>query len=91
MRDFDVQAIEIAGPFQGAFRSVADPRTLPEWTHAFRSVSGGRVMLATPKGSVGVGLEEGVAGVGYRRLEPSRDRRRVLGRWRLSPARDLGR
>jgi len=57
MRDFDVQAIEIAGPFGRAFRFVADPRTLPEWTHAFRSVSGGQAMLATPKGSVEVGLE----------------------------------
>ena len=57
MRDFDVQAIEIAGPFERAFRYVADPTTLPEWTHAFRSVSGGRAMLETPKGAVEVGLE----------------------------------
>ncbi len=57
MRHFDVQAIEIAGPFERAFRFVADPRNLPEWTHAFVSVSGGRAMLATPRGSVGVGLE----------------------------------
>jgi len=57
MRHFDVQAIEIARPFEGAFRYVADPRNLPEWTHAFVSVSGGRAMLATAKGSVEVGLE----------------------------------
>lgn len=57
MRDFDVQAIEIAAPFEGTFRYVADPSNLPEWTHAFVSVSGGRAMLATPKGSVEVGLE----------------------------------
>jgi hypothetical protein len=57
MRHFDVQAIEIVGPFERTFRFVADPRTLPEWTHAFRSVSGGQAMLATPKGSVEVGLE----------------------------------
>ena len=56
MRDFDVQAIEIAGPFERAFRFVADPRTLPEWTHAFRSVSNGRATMVTPRGSVEVGL-----------------------------------
>ena len=57
MRDFDVQAIELAGPLERAFQFVADPRTLPEWTHAFRSVAGGQALLATPKGSVEVGLE----------------------------------
>ena len=57
MRDFDVQAVEIVGPLEQAFRYVADPRTLPEWTHAFRSVSNGRATLATPRGSVQVGLE----------------------------------
>jgi hypothetical protein len=57
MRHFDVQAIEIAGPFERAFRFVADPRNLPEWTNAFVWVSGGRAMLATPRGSVEVGLE----------------------------------
>jgi len=57
MRDFDVQTIEVAGPFQRAFRYVADPATLPEWTHAFRSVANGRATLATPKGSVEVQLE----------------------------------
>jgi hypothetical protein len=57
MSAFDVQTIELAVPFERAFRYVADPRTLPEWTHAFRSVDNGRATLATPKGSVVVGLE----------------------------------
>ncbi len=57
MRDFDVQEIEIAVPFERAFRYVADASTLPEWTHAFREVSDGRASLATPHGSVQVGLE----------------------------------
>ena len=57
MRDFDVQAIEIAASFERAFRYLADPRTLPEWTRAFRSVADGRATLATPRGSVEVGLE----------------------------------
>jgi hypothetical protein len=57
MRDFDVQAVEIVRPLEQAFQYVADPRTLPEWTHAFRSVSNGRATLETPRGSVEVGLE----------------------------------
>src|SRR5260370_39603524 len=57
MRAFDVQAIELSGSLERAFRYVADPRTLPEWTHAFRSVDNGRATLATPKGAVVVGLE----------------------------------
>jgi hypothetical protein len=56
MVDFDVQTVELAAPFDVAFRYLSDPGTLPEWTHAFRSVSGGRAVLATPRGSVEVGL-----------------------------------
>jgi len=56
MRDFDVQTIEIAAPCDAAFTYIADPGTLPEWTHAFRSVSNGRATMATPTGSVEVEL-----------------------------------
>lgn len=56
MRDFDVQIIEIEAPSDAVFTYIADPRTLPEWTHAFRSVSDGRATMATPRGSVEVGL-----------------------------------
>jgi hypothetical protein len=56
MRDFDVQTVELAGPLERAFQYVADPATLPEWTHAFRSVANGRATLVTPKGSVEVRL-----------------------------------
>jgi hypothetical protein len=48
MRDFDVQTVQIEAPFDVAFRYVADPGALPEWTHAFRAVSNGRATLATP-------------------------------------------
>jgi uncharacterized protein YndB with AHSA1/START domain len=57
MRDFDVQTVEIEAPFEEAFRYIADPGTLPEWTHAFRSVTAGRAQLVTPQGSVDIGLE----------------------------------
>jgi hypothetical protein len=56
MRDFDVQTIEIAAPYDAAFKYISDPRTLPEWTHAFRAVSNGHATMATPRGSVEVGL-----------------------------------
>jgi hypothetical protein len=35
MRTFDLQSIELDVPFADAFRSLANPTTLPEWTHAF--------------------------------------------------------
>jgi hypothetical protein len=57
MRDFEVQTVEIAAPFDAAFAYIADPGRLPEWTHAFRSVKNGQASLATPKGAVDVGLE----------------------------------
>src|SRR6266568_4146017 len=57
MRDFDVQTIDIGAPFDHVFRYVADPATLPEWTHAFRAVSDGRATLLTGRGSVDIGLE----------------------------------
>jgi hypothetical protein len=56
MRDFDVQTIEIDAPCDAAFKYISDPRTLPEWTHAFRSVSSGRATMVTPRGSLEVGL-----------------------------------
>lgn len=57
MRDFDVQTVEIAARLDAAFGYIADPGKLPAWTHAFRSVSDGRATLATPRGSIDVGLE----------------------------------
>lgn len=57
MQDFEVQTVELEAPFEFAFRYVADPKKLPEWTHAFRSVSDGRATLATSRGAVEVGLE----------------------------------
>ena len=57
MRDFDVQAVELEASFDVAFRYIADPRTLPEWTHAFRSVEVGRATLATARGALDIRLE----------------------------------
>lgn len=57
MRDFDVQTVDIRAPFDKVFSYVADPVRLPEWAHAFRSVRDGQASLATPRGTVEVGLE----------------------------------
>jgi hypothetical protein len=56
MVTFDVQSIEIAAPLAAAFRYIADPANLPEWTHAFKQVSDGRATMETPAGVVQVGL-----------------------------------
>jgi len=56
MKTYDVQTIEINAPFDRVFGYLADARKLPEWTHAFKSVSNGRAMLATPNGEVEIEL-----------------------------------
>jgi hypothetical protein len=56
MDTFDVQSIAIQAPYDRAFRYVADPRRLPEWTHAFKAVADGQATLVTGAGSVQVGL-----------------------------------
>ena len=56
MRTFDVQSIELDAPLPVAFRYLADPANLPEWTHAFRAADGRQATMATPRGEVRVGL-----------------------------------
>ena len=53
---YDVQAIEITGAFDRVFEYIADPRRLPEWTHAFKAADAGQATLATPGGTVDIGL-----------------------------------
>src|SRR5262245_2315930 len=56
MKTFDVQGIALDVPRRRAFAYVADPSTLPLWTHAFESVENGSAVLRTPNGSVPVKL-----------------------------------
>ncbi len=56
MKHFDVQSIEIRAPYDRVFEYLADPTRLPEWTHAFKAVADGRATLATPGGTVEIGL-----------------------------------
>lgn len=57
MKTFDVQSIEIGTSCTRAFEYIAEPSTLPEWTHAFASVSGRRAVMRTPAGTADVDLE----------------------------------
>jgi uncharacterized protein YndB with AHSA1/START domain len=57
MRTYDVQTVEIECAAERVFDYISDPVNLPEWTSAFKAVSGGRATLAAPEGSVEIGLE----------------------------------
>jgi hypothetical protein len=57
MKTFDVQGVEISADFARAFDYIANPRKLPEWTNAFRSVSDGKAVLETPAGAAEIALD----------------------------------
>jgi hypothetical protein len=56
MRTFDAQNIELDVPPADAFRYLANPATLPEWTHAFKAADSRQATVSTPQGTVQVGL-----------------------------------
>jgi hypothetical protein len=56
MRTFDVQSIELDVQFAEAFRYLANPTTLPEWTHAFKTADHRHATMSTPHGTVQVDL-----------------------------------
>ena len=57
MKTFEVQATELNVPADQAYRYIADPKNLPEWTNAFKKVWDGRAVMETLDGSVEIGLE----------------------------------
>jgi hypothetical protein len=57
VKNFDVQGIELAVPASRAWRTIADPGRLPDWTQAFSKAENGRAILETPNGAVTIGLE----------------------------------
>jgi hypothetical protein len=56
MESFKVESVRIKTAPEKAFRYIADPRNLPQWTHAFEGVLDGKAIMATPSGAVEVGL-----------------------------------
>jgi uncharacterized protein YndB with AHSA1/START domain len=57
MNDFSLQGTLIRAPYARVFPYIANPATLPEWTNAFKRVSGARAHMQTPLGAVEVGLK----------------------------------
>jgi len=60
---FRVESVQIKAAFDKVFAYIAASETLPMWTHAFKSVRDGTAILATPAGTVEIGL----------RVNPCRD------------------
>jgi hypothetical protein len=57
MDAFRSEGVQIKSAFDKAFDYIVAPENLPKWTHAFKSVHDGTAVMATPTGSVQVGLE----------------------------------
>jgi len=57
MENYRIESVRIPADFKKVFDYVSNPANLPEWTHAFKQVKNGKAMLATPSGSVKIGLE----------------------------------
>jgi hypothetical protein len=57
MDPFKVESIHINAAFDQAFAYIAAAENLPKWTRAFQSVLNGRAVMATPAGTVEVGLK----------------------------------
>jgi hypothetical protein len=56
MDSYKVESIGLKTTAERALSYIANPANLPEWTSAFKSVKNGRAIMATPSGSVEVGL-----------------------------------
>jgi len=57
IKTFDVQSVELPAAFQKAFDYIANPRNLPGWTSAFSQADDSSALLATPNGSLEIGLK----------------------------------
>jgi hypothetical protein len=57
MENHRIESVRIAADFERIFNYVSNPANLPEWTHAFKQVRNGKAVLATPNGSVEIGLK----------------------------------
>lgn len=56
MKTYDLQGIELNVAREHAFNFIADPKQLPNWTHAFASVENGQAVMRTPNGETTIGL-----------------------------------
>jgi uncharacterized protein YndB with AHSA1/START domain len=56
-KTFAIESVGLASQPDKVFAYLADPRNLPHWTQAFKSVDEGKAQMVTPAGSVEVRLE----------------------------------
>lgn len=56
MKTFDVQAVAIGRPASAVFEYLADPANLPKWTHGFTRADATSADMATPNGTLTIGL-----------------------------------
>lgn len=56
MKTFDVQSVGIEASPAQVFAFIAEPTNLPRWTSAFRRADSRSAQLATPQGTVDIGL-----------------------------------
>lgn len=56
MENHRVESVRVGGRFGQVFEYIANPHNLPAWTHAFKAVCDGKAILATPDGTVEIGL-----------------------------------
>src|SRR5256885_828962 len=57
MDAFRIESVQVNADFDKIFAYVAAPENLPKWTHAFKSAGNGKAVMATPAGTVEVGLK----------------------------------
>ena len=57
METFRVESVRIEATFDKTFEYIAEPANLLAWAHAFKAVRNGMATLATPAGSVEIGLK----------------------------------
>ena len=56
MNTFDVQSVGIHASAARVFAFIAEPTNLPRWTSAFKRADSRSAQLATPQGTVDIGL-----------------------------------
>ena len=56
MKTFDVQSVSIQASAARVFAFIAEPKNLPRWTSAFKRADSRSAQLATPQGTVDIGL-----------------------------------
>jgi uncharacterized protein YndB with AHSA1/START domain len=56
MDTFRIESVRLSTTPEKAFRYIAAPQNLPQWTHAFKETHDGKAVLSTPAGTVEVVL-----------------------------------